>query len=768
MSHQANVHDQAEQLFLEFVQLHPDGKGCNPEEFCAQTSPEVQAEFSLIVEDFLALQTGRASDTSSVRYAGPQSGAILGDFRLLRELGRGGMGVVWQAEQQTLQREVALKVLYPYLGLADRWLKRFELEAQVGGRLSHPGVVQVYAIGEAEGQHFIAQELVPGGRTLAHWFADLAEGDALPSGYFQTLAEVFLCIAEGLVAAHAAGVIHRDVKPGNILLEGEMPKIADFGLAWSAESSGLSMTGETLGTPYYMSPEQVRGSRERIDPRTDVYSLGATLYEGLVFRPPFSGDTRDQVMGKILHQEAEDPRKLRSKVPRDLAVICMKSMEKAPNHRFASMQEFAADLRRYLQDQPIHARPPGRLQRTFKWARRHPATSAGGTVAAFSLVALVFLFLHARAGWDTAESETAHAVRKQLTAERIEDFMVELFRAIGPGGASTPDTPARDFLDFGVERAHSDLSDEAEVQAALLMNWGMVYASLGENERAETLLREALDLHQQVLGAVDQRTLKAQNQLAHLLVQRAKYQDAEHFYRLAQAGHEELYGPNSAQALENQGNLAQLYWRTDRLDLAEPLLANSLEGTRQIWGEDHFHTWTGRNNLAALLLRRGKAALAQPLLEKVLHKRVSESGPGSQAAIAVMALLAEAFRAQQMWSQAEAQYLEVLAAADKLYSADHPSIAGHRHSYGSLLAELKRWPEARTQFQRAYEIRQKKLRDGHPSTLATLANLIVVLQKLNRKTEALALARDLVVATPVEDKSYSRRKKLLAALEGES
>lgn len=769
---------EAEQLFRAFVRERGRRADADPAEWCAQVADGVQEEFLAIVEDYLALQEGRASSSSSAVLAGPASGTTLGDYRLLRELGRGGMGVVWEAEQLSLGRSVALKVLYPHLGLSDRWIDRFRQEAQAGGRLSHSGIVQVLAIGEEQGSHYIAQELVPGGRTLADWIQQAGEGEELPSGHFEHIARLFAAIADGLAAAHAVGVIHRDIKPGNILLDGDSPKVADFGLALLEEAPGLSRTGEMLGTAYYMSPEQISGRRDVVGPRSDVFSLGSTLYESLCNRVPFPGDTRAQVADKILYEDPPDPRRIRSKVPRDLAIICLQALAKSPSRRYADMAAFAEDLRRFLSDQPIRARPPGPLVRGAMWARRHPAVAAASAVAAVSLVVMTALFVDARAAWKSADEEAENARvawknadqeaenarTQQLTAEEIEQFLVGLFASVGPDGAATPDTPAGELLDRGVEQLYSELQEEPVVRAALLMTLGQVFAGLGENERAESLLRQALDLRQQHLGGLDQRTLKALNQLAQLLVRRAKYADAEDYYRQAQAGHEELYGADSPEALENQGNLAFLLWRVGRLEEAEPLLQNSLEGTRQLHGEDHFHTWSARSNLAALLVRRGKPGEAQPLLEQVVTARKRENGAVAPATLSALSLLAEAVKDQDKTEQAEALFRESLAGHLQTFGADHQNTANARYSLGTLLFEDQRLEQAEAEFRDCYRVRGQRLRPGHPSTLAVMANLVVVLEGLQRQAEALELARQLVAQTPPEDDALRRRQRMLDRL----
>ncbi|MCH2101753.1 MAG: serine/threonine protein kinase, partial [Planctomycetes bacterium] len=259
--------------------------------------------------------------------AGVSQGKRLGDFELVRELGSGGVGTVWEAKQTSLGRRVALKILAPNFSFSAGSLQRFQREAEAGARLTHRNIVGVYQVGETDGVHYIAQELVEGGYTLADRILE-SQKSSLGKDYYRSIAEAFAQIADGLQHAHDDGTIHRDVKPSNILIDKEgNPKVSDFGLARVEDSLELSRTGELAGTPFYMSPEQAMSKRVGIDHRTDIFSLGVSLWEALAMQRPFEGDTSQQVLEKIITETPADPRKIRSKCPGPLAVICLKSME---------------------------------------------------------------------------------------------------------------------------------------------------------------------------------------------------------------------------------------------------------------------------------------------------------------------------------------------------------------------------------------------------------------------------------------------------------
>jgi serine/threonine protein kinase/formylglycine-generating enzyme required for sulfatase activity len=350
-----------------------------------------------------------------------EAGAMLGEFRLVRKLGEGGMGAVWEAEQTTVGRKVALKLIRPEQ-VSPQHIEFFHREARAGGRLRHPGIVGVHAAGEIEGVHYIAQELVQDGHDLSDVLAELRKGERLPDSYYDEVAQFCEEVATAMHAAHGAGVIHRDLKPQNILIDGSgAPKVTDFGLARLVDENSLS--GEViLGTLFYMSPEQAAAKRRGIDTRADIFSLGVLLYEMLTLRRPFEGDTGPQILEKILGEDPPPPHKVRSLVPTELSVICMKALEKAPEHRYQTMADLARDLRSYRNNESIIAKPPGPIQRSRKWVQRHPTLSVAYTVGVFAFVAIsVMLFITFRAKSDLEESNVDLAKARNQAEENARE-----------------------------------------------------------------------------------------------------------------------------------------------------------------------------------------------------------------------------------------------------------------------------------------------------------------------------------------------------------
>jgi serine/threonine protein kinase len=405
--------------------------------------------------------------------AGAESPTALGDFLIIRELGRGGMGVVYEATQLSLGRKVALKVLPFAAALDSKQLRRFKNEAQAAAHLHHPHIVPVFGVGSERGVHYYAMQLIEGQNlatlvqsmrtevdpesadehrpqsqaTVAfrrdHSQAD-DNSDDLPAdpvpvstvvaqfstlrnsrrgGYYLSIARLIFQAAEALEYAHENGVVHRDIKPANLIVDdaGNL-WITDFGLAQFQADAGLTQTGDILGTLRYMSPEQANGPRGLIDQRTDVYSLGATLYELLTLRPIFDGEDRRRLLHQIMHEEPYTPRSRDTAIPADLETIVLKAISKHPGDRYLTAGDMAQDLKRFLRDEPIHARRATLWQRGIKWLRRHPSVPIAAAIllSLMTIASIVTAFLIRNEQEKTKQAYKAEQDRAKEANDRFQ------------------------------------------------------------------------------------------------------------------------------------------------------------------------------------------------------------------------------------------------------------------------------------------------------------------------------------------------------------
>ncbi len=432
--------------------------------------------------------------------ADPLAANPLGDFRIVREIGRGGMGIVYEAVQLSLARRVALKVL-PFAATFDaKHLQRFRQEAQAAAGLHHTNIVPVYAVGCERGIHFYAMQLIDGqpldavvrqlrgqagmgpleagsadftaragtpgatgswpptadavteadhaaatlSRFSAHFSASRAGKE--PELY-RAVARCMAQAAEALEYAHQQGIVHRDIKPANLLIDARGNVwITDFGLAHFHDAPGLTRTGDVLGTMRYMSPEQASGQRVLLDHRTDIYSLGATFYELLTLQPIFPGRTRQALLAEVLSREPRPPRAIDRRIPAELEIIVLKALSKNPADRYATAQELADDLQRFLRDEPIHARRPSLVEQGRKWARRHPAVLAAAVLVMFLtlVLSLTSNYLIGRAN----ERANAALAESRLRAEEAEKRFQQ----------------ARAAADLLIEVSEKDLADTPQAQ----------------------------------------------------------------------------------------------------------------------------------------------------------------------------------------------------------------------------------------------------------------------------------------------------------------
>lgn len=456
-----SIPSEVAELVDEMMNLACDAEPFEIDEYCAR-HPDWADQLRNIFPAMMAL---------AARASGPHAGihqdnrfshlsdlhGVLGDFEILREIGRGGMGIVYEAEQLSLKRRVALKVL-PFAALLDkRRLIRFQNEARAAAMLKHPNIVSVFSVGSDRGVHFFAMELVEG-RTLADVILDRirrsanqtqqrSEGDScseltletLPlarystdastrrMGIFAAIASIGQQAAEALQYAHEEGVTHRDIKPSNLMIdESGKLHVTDFGLALIESGDHVTHTGDLVGTLRYMSPEQIEGAM--VDRRTDVYSLGLTLYELCTGQPAFEGKNRNDLMQRIVECEPTKPSQVANKIPRDLETIILKSISKNPSHRYSSARHMAEDLERFLETRPVQARKPGALEIARRWVERNPVVAM--LMCATGCLAAVLLAVTSYAAWSLSKEAAikerilyARDMRVAQSAVKDADFI---------------------------------------------------------------------------------------------------------------------------------------------------------------------------------------------------------------------------------------------------------------------------------------------------------------------------------------------------------
>jgi mono/diheme cytochrome c family protein len=418
---------------LRWEEARRQGRALPPEELCAecpQFLDELRRRLRTVVmmERVLGFPERQPARSAPAPPAGdveapePEPLPLVPGYEILRVIDRGGMGVVYEARQIDLGRTVAIKMISGGQ-LSPRVITRFRLEAEAAARLQHPNFVQVFEVGQVNGRPFLAMEYVAGGS-----LAELLERQP-PSA--RRAAEVMETLARAASAAHERGIVHRDLKPSNVMLAADgTPKIADFGLAKRLDvAADHTHTGEILGTPSYMAPEQAEGKKDLIGPATDVYALGTILYELLTGRPPFRGTSLLESLRLVVAEEPIAPSRLSPSVPRDLEAICLKCLEKAPARRYASALALAEDLRRFLNGQPVAARRIGPAGRAWKWMRRHPqAVALCTTLGLLAILPVLLLLEHYRAEWVSRAREQEAERKIRARAEEVAPAVREILQ----------------------------------------------------------------------------------------------------------------------------------------------------------------------------------------------------------------------------------------------------------------------------------------------------------------------------------------------------
>jgi eukaryotic-like serine/threonine-protein kinase len=726
---------------------------------------------------------------------------VIGPYKVLDVLGEGGMGVVYLAEQTApVRRRVALKILK--LGMDTKQVvARFESERQALAVMDHPNIAKVLDSGVTdEGRPYFVMELVHG--TPITQYADthrLTTGERL---------RLFMDVCGAVQHAHHKGVIHRDLKPSNVLVavreSSPVVKVIDFGIA---KAVGLGLTdrtlvthaGQILGTPEYMSPEQAEMSGLDVDTRTDIYSLGVMLYELLVGVLPFDLSSKPDyvithalrerdvprpstrltslggTLGTVARHRRTNPETLRREVRGDLDWIILKAMEKDRTRRYDTARGLANDIRRHLENEPVHARPPSARDRIGKFVRRNRTPVVAGVVA---MAAVLTGTTVATVGFLHAREEQRRAEEAAMTAEQVTDFLVEVFRVSNPGEA---DLSARELLDRGVERVPAVLADQPVVQARLLRAMGDVYRNLGlyqaagplleqavaiqegrgrdgeaelakalrslgilyrrqgRSAEAEVALKRAVDLTRETGPAETLELASMKRSLAAVYQVLGRYTDAEPLLREALVAQERVLPADDPDLAITVNNLAAMHLRQRRPDLAEPYQRRSLGITERRYGPTHLHVGEELINLGALYMQMGRVSDAEAAFGRAMGIMARSLDPDHPYMALTLLGLAEVNWARGQYAEAEARLVRSLAISEQANGQANPSVATTLRWLGNVYREQGRSDEAESVYQRALDIFAATMDVPDAEVRETYEDYARLLRSTGRSEEAAAL-----------------------------
>jgi eukaryotic-like serine/threonine-protein kinase len=778
-----------EQLYHAALAMGTQERSAYLESACAH-DPAVREEVESLLACADAPLKGPAHRSEFVRLleqrgaAGAALPAALGRYRIIRVLGEGGMGVVYEAEQDQPRRTVALKVIKTGLATGPL-LRRFELESQVLGRLQHPGIAQIYEAGTADNgfgpQPFFAMEFIRGETLLRY---------AGARGTRENL-ELMARICEAVHHAHQRGIIHRDLKPGNILVdESGQPKILDFGVARAIDSDAQvtlhTDVGQIVGTLAYMSPEQVLGDPLALDTRSDVYALGVLFYELLAGRLPY---TVSPVLPEAVRTIREEDGAPLSSIDRryrgDIETIAAKALAKDRTNRYASAAGVAEDIRRYLNDEPIVARPPSAMYHLRKFTRRHKPLMAGAAAVLAVLIAGIIV--------STAEVARARraeqvALRESATAQAVNDFLRNdvLAQASAhvqarPNTKPDPDLKVRAALDRAAVGITGKFASQPLVEASIRQTIGNSYRDLGLFTEAQAQIERALELRRRVLGERNRDTLNNMQELAQLYWyggklpqaeelfvstveterrvlgsehrdtldaldmlgqlygQEGKYTQSEDLLMKALAGRRRTLGDGDSATVSTMSNLATTYWVEGKYADAEPLWTTALEMNRRLLGDEHPDTLTVMNNVATLYQSQGRFAESEPLYKSVLGGQRRILGEEHRDTLNTMNNLAVSYGFQGKYALGEPLFAELVERQRHALGAEHPDTLNSMTNLAMLYGYEGKYARAESQLVKLLEVDRRVLGPEHPYTLITMNDLAMVYRYQQKYAQAEAL-----------------------------
>lgn len=680
------------------------------------------AEMRALVDDLKGLSSGRLQAAPA---AMPE---VIRDYRILRKLGEGGMGVVYEAEQQQPRRKVALKVIR-----GDHQIDRFRAvmfrrEMQTLARLNHPAIAAIYEAGTSDdGQNFYAMELVEGVELHRHF-----GGAEQPALTLREKLRLFHRICDAVSHAHQRGVIHRDLKPSNILVDTDgRPKVLDFGLARFTKSdvnaaSLVTETNRLIGTLQYMSPEQARGDADAIDVRSDVYALGVILYEMLTGLPPY--DVRRTPLHASLRLICESPpispRALNRSTPRDVVTIVLKALEKEPDRRYQTVADLAADVDRYLTNHPILARRSSRLYRFGKLLQRNKiASGLLTTIVVLAIGSAVGFALQAR----RISFERDAADREARKSKAINRFLTNTLSSSDPSQSLGEAITVREVFDTAARTVGVELRDEPEVEAAVRSTIGQVYLAISALDRAEEQLTQALAIRRRLSPGDSADVAESLDQLGALWFERADSARAERLMRDSLEMRRRLFGETHPAIAESLHDLGVVVWQRSERKEAERLLREAVAMRRQCLTPGHEETAASLSALGVLLQETGRSDEARAVLEDALRLQRARLGDIHPAIARTLNNLGRVFQDMARLDEAETLYRKALQISRTVFGEEHAAVAANLSNLGNLLYAKGRIDRSRECFERALAIDRKVFGGEHPHVAMGLNDLGAIL-----------------------------------------
>jgi len=701
---------------------------------------------------------------STVAYSGVQRSVTpevadrsIGGYRIVRKLGQGGMGVVYEAEQQHPHRLVALKVIRGGAFVDDSQIRLFEREAEALGRLKHAGIAAIYESGQtADGQPYLVMELVRG-LALDEYVRTFTSVRPLTRARVQQILSLYLRICEAIAYAHQRAVIHRDLKPSNIIVStegtGDIPslaalpgiKVLDFGLARITDVDKLDATvltraGDIRGTLAYMSPEQIRGNPDDIDLRSDVYSLGVILYELVAGKRPYDVGSLPLLEAARTIAEVQPAPIATEIVDGDLRAIIGKALEKEPERRYQTVPALADDLSRYLTDLPVLATPPSTTYHVRKFIRRHKAGVATALVG-LSLLTLFAVAMAFQARRLAVERDRAN--REAVAATQIADFLMGLFNVSDPSEARGNSITAREILDKGASRISADLRTQPLVAAQLQTVMGRVYHALGLYDSAAPLLQSALSVRQAQLGPRHRDVAESLDLVGRVLRDKGQYDAAEAHMRESLAIRRDTFGPGDSQVADILNDLGSVVFEKGDLAAAEQLFREALTIRRATLGDGNEKTADSLNDLAITIENR--TADYQTVIDlqtQVLTLRRAHWHSDHPYVAQSMNNLAMAYYRNRQYTAAEPLFREALAMNRRLLGDVHPEVATTLNNLALLLRDERQFAAAEQTFLQALEIDRKARGPEHPLTVDIMISLAAVKTQAGKAGEAEPLFRE--------------------------